>query len=157
MRQSLSEKLNETSDHPNRKHRSATASIWGAMAASTIVLAAAVIDQTGAQSLYEYTDAAYAAHGVALDPALVYAILYAVAITTTLVWALMLAALRTRGWRPAALSAVATLVTGTVATLLFTASEYGEQIFSPVWGTLTLIPTILGIVTTVQLVRDARR
>lgn len=157
MRQSLSATSDEASVRTGRGHRLAAVLIGAAVATSAIGLATTVVDQTGSQGLYGFTDAAYAHHGVTPDPALVYGILYVVAITITLIWALMLVLLKARGRWPSALSAVATLVTCTVAILLLTASEYGEQVFSPVWGALALIPTILGIAATIQLVRDARR
>ncbi|GAA4660826.1 hypothetical protein GCM10023197_12840 [Gordonia humi] len=130
--------------------------IWAAVFVSVIVAAATVIDQTGAQSLYGFTDAAYASHGATPDPGLVYGILYAVAFTVALIWALMLVVVKARGWWPPVLSAAATLVTGAVAILLSATTEYGERIFAPVCGLVMLVPTIFGIASTVQLVRDAR-
>lgn len=157
MRQSLSEQSTEAPPRRGQSHRLAAVLIWVAVGASVVAFATIVIDQTGARSLYEFSDAAYASHGVTPDATLVYGILYGLFLTITLIWALMLVALKARGWWPSALSAAATLVTGTVAIILLTASEYGEQVFSPVWGVLTLIPTILGIAATIGLVRDARR
>lgn len=157
MRQSLSEQSDATPRRRGQGHRLAAVLIWAAVGASVVTLAIIVIDQTGARGLYEFTEAAYASHGVTPDVTLVYGILYGVAITIALVWVLMLVALKARGWWPSALSVAATLVTGTVAIVLLTASEYGEQVFSPVWGALAVIPTVLGVAATIGLVRDARR
>lgn len=157
MRQSLSKQSDEASPRRGHGHRLAAVLIWVVVGASVVAFATIFIDQTGARSLYEFTDAAYASHGVTPDATLVYGILYGVFLTVTLIWVLMLVALKARGWWPSALSVAATLVTGTVAILLLTASEYGEQVFSPVWGVLALIPTVLGILATIGLVRDARR
>ncbi|ODT77389.1 MAG: hypothetical protein ABS76_26750 [Pelagibacterium sp. SCN 64-44] len=121
------------------------------------MLAVAALDQGGSQRLYAHTKAAYAAHGVSVDPALVYSIVYAVAVTMTLLWALMIVLSRLRGVWPPFLSAGATMITGVTALLLLTAAEYGERVFSPVWGGLMLVPTGLGIIATILLVRHARR
>lgn len=157
MRQSLSKQSAAAPRRKRQGHRLAAVLVWAAVGVSLAMLAIVVADQTGAQSLYKFTDAAYASHGVTPDLTLVYGILYGVAITITLIWVLMLVALKAGGWWPSALSAAATLITGTVAVALLTASEYGEQVFSPVWGAFGLIPTALGVAATIGLVRDARR
>lgn len=132
-----------------------TALIWGAIVTSGLVLAVTIIDQAGSRQLYGFTEAAYAPHGLTPDPGLVYAILYAVAITITLLWGFVFLLSRKRGWWAPVRSAVATFVTGVTAILLLTSTEYGEQVFSPVWGLLVLTPTVLGIIATILLVRDA--
>lgn len=157
MRQSLSKRSDGTAIRAGRGHRAAVIVIWAALVASALMVAVTVIDQSGTQGLYGFTDDAYAAHGVVPDRSLVYGILYAVAITITLIWAVMLLVLKMRGWWPTVLSTVATLATGTVAILLLTASEYGERVFSPAWGLMALVPTALGITATILLVREARR
>lgn len=121
------------------------------------MLAVSALDQGGSQRLHGHTEAAYAAHGVSVDPALVYSIIYAVAVTVTVLWALMIPLSRLRGLWPPPLSAGATIITGVTALLLLTAAEYGERVFSPVWGGLMLLPTVLGIIATILLVRHARR
>lgn len=157
MRQSLSNHSEAAALRASGGARAALILVLIALIASALMFAITVIDQTGTQGLYGFTDAAYAAHGVVPDPSLVYGILYGVAIAITLIWAAMLLGLKLRGWWPAALSAVATLITGILAILLLTATEYDERVFSPVWGLIAVVPTILGVVATVLLAREARR
>ncbi|OAP25476.1 hypothetical protein A4R44_03860 [Amycolatopsis sp. M39] len=157
MRQSLSEQLGGEGTRKRRVRRLPAAVLWTGTAASVLALFATIIDQAGNQSLYGYTEAAYASHGVRPDPGLVYAILYAVAVTVIVLWGLMFLSSRARGWWAPVLSAVPAVVTATIALLLLTATEYGERVFSPVWGILVLLPAVLGVIATISLVRDARR
>ena len=155
MRQSLSHRSDKA--RADRGRRAAAITIWIALAASALMIAVTVIDQVGAQSLYEFTDRAYAAHDVVPEQSLVYGILYAVNITIALIWAAMLLISKLRGWWAALLSAAATLVTGSIAIALLTVSEYGERVFSPAWGLMAIVPTVLGVAATVLLARRARR
>ena len=157
MRQSLSTGLGETPSRATRGHRFAAVLTWGALAGAVLMLAVIVIDQTGTQGLYGFTEATYASSEVSPEPAVIYGVLYTMAITITLAWSLMLVALRARGWWPSILSAAAALVTGVLAVVLLTATEYDENVFAPAWGLIALIPTVLGIAATVQLARSARR
>lgn len=157
MRQSLSVNPSGMRPRTYRTQRWASGLIWGATAISALVLVLAFVDQTGNQSLYAYTESAYARHGVTPDPGLVYAIVYAVTITTTLLWALMIPLSRLRGWWAPALNATAAIITGAIALLMLSSAEYGERIFSPVWGSLILVPAMMGLIATVLLVRRARR
>jgi hypothetical protein len=46
-----------------------------------------------------------------------------------------------------------TTVTAALALLLFTATEYGAQIFPPLWGILAILPAAAGILAAVLLRR----
>jgi hypothetical protein len=45
------------------------------------------------------------------------------------------------------------VVTAALAVLLLATTEYGAQIFPPVWGVLALLPAAAGIVTSALLLR----
>jgi len=56
--------------------------------------------------------------------------------------------------RSAPILAVTTVVvTAALAVLLLATTEYGAQIFPPVWGVLALLPAAAGIVTSALLLR----
>lgn len=156
MRQSLSKSSTDEQVQTRRDRRWIAVTIWAATATSALTLAVAALDQGGSQRLYGHTEAAYAGHGVSVDPTLVYSIIYAIAVMVTLLWALMIPLSRLRGLRAPSLSAGATIITCVTALLLLTAAEYGERVFSPVWGGLMLLPGALGIIVTILLVRHAR-
>lgn len=157
MRQSLSKSPSNGRLQPRGVRRTITATVLATTATSALVLVVAALDQSGTQRLYGYTEAAYATHGVPVDPSLVYSIVYAVGVTLTLLWALMIPLPMLRGWWAPCMNAAATIITGVAALLMLSSVEYGELVFSPVWGALILIPTALGAIATILLVNQARR
>ena len=123
------------------------------VALSAVLLVAAVVDQAGGQSLVDHAAAVYAPYGKEADPNLLYGLVYTVAVVDVLLSLLVFRA----AWahrRSAPILAVTTVVvTAALAVLLLATTEYGAQIFPPVWGILALLPSAAGVVTSALLLR----
>ena len=148
------------SDSPKVTARSgAVGAAMSAVALSAVLLAAAVVDQTGGHSLTEHATAVYALYGEQPDPNLLYGLVYTVAVVGALLWLLVVRAVRSGRRSAPGLAVVVATITAALAVLLLASTEYGAQIFPPVWGVLALLPPAAGVATAVLLLRrrPARR
>jgi hypothetical protein len=154
MRQSLSE-TRSTYVHPpeptTRNWRGAARAVLLAIVLSAVLAVVAIIDQTGGRSLADHAAAMYAPYGKRPDPSLLYGLVYAVAAIGALLWLLVLRVVQSRGRSAPILAVVVTTVAGALALLLFVLSEYGAQIFPPLWGVLAILPAAAGILAAVLL------
>ena len=149
MRQSLS--ISSAPETTTRSWRGAARAALSSVVFSAVLLAAAVIDQTGGQSLSDHATAVYAPYGTNADPNLLYGLVYTVAAVGALLWLLVLRAVRSHRRSAPALAVVVVTITAALAVLLLASTEYGAQIFPPVWGILALLPPAAGLLTTVLL------
>ena len=124
-----------------------------AVVLSLVLAAAAIVDQAGGQSLTEHADAMYASYGKQPSTGLLYGLLYAVAAANAVLWLIVLGVARSHRRAAAILAVLATAVSAVLAVVLLTASEYGDQLFPPLWGALALLPALAGTVATVLLFR----
>ena len=151
MRESLS--LSASPIPTIRARRGAVGAAMSSVLFSAVLLVAAVVDQAGGQSLVDHAAAVYAPYGKEADPNLLYGLVYTVAVVDALLSLLVFRA----AWahrRSAPILAVTTVVvTAALAVLLLATTEYGAQIFPPVWGVLALLPAAAGIVTSALLLR----
>jgi hypothetical protein len=106
---------------------------------SAALAVVALVDQVGGQSLAEHATALYEPHGKELAPGLLYGLLYTVAVVGAVLWLLV-------ARRRAALAIAVITINAGLALLLLTATEYGGQIFPPMWGALALLPPVAGVV-----------
>jgi hypothetical protein len=160
MRQSLSENRTTYSYSPEpttRNWRAAARAVLLAMVLSAVLVVVAIVDQTGGRSLADHVTTMYAPYGKHPDPSLLYGLVYAVAAIGALLWLLVLRVVQSRGRSAFILTVVVTTVTAALALLLFVSSEYGAQIFPPLWGTLAVLPPAAGILATVLLRRRSGR
>jgi lysylphosphatidylglycerol synthetase-like protein (DUF2156 family) len=95
---------------------------------------AAIIDQTGSRSLADHVTAMYAPYGKRPDPNLLYGLVYTVAAVGALLWLLMIRTVRSRRRSASVLAVVVTTITAALALLLLVSTEYGAQIFPPLWA-----------------------
>jgi len=151
MRESLS--LSASPIPTIRARRGAAGAAMSSVLFSAVLLVAAVVDQAGGQSLVDHAAAVYAPYGKEADPNLLYGLVYTVAVVDALLSLLVFRA----AWahrRSAPILAVTTVVvTAALAVLLLATTEYGAQIFPPVWGVLALLPAAAGVVTSALLLR----
>jgi hypothetical protein len=159
MRQSLSEN-SITYIHPperaTRNWRAASRAVLLAIVLSAVLVVVAIIDQAGGRSLADHAAAIYAPYGKRPDPSLLYGLVYAVAAIGAVLWLLVLRVAQSRGRSAPILTVVVTTVTAALALLLLASSEYGAQIFPPLWGVLAILPAAAGILAAV-LLRSGRR
>jgi len=160
MRQSLSENRS-TYTHPpeptTRNWRAAARAVLLAIVLSAVLVVVAIIDQTGGRSLADHVTTMYAPYGKRPDPSLLYGLVYAVAAIGALLWLLALRVVQSRGRSAPILTVVVTTVTAALALLLLVSSEYGAQIFPPLWGILGALPPAAGILAAVLLRRRGGR
>jgi hypothetical protein len=128
-----------------------------AIVLSAVLVVVAIIDQTGGRSLADHVTTMYAPHGKRPDPSLLYGLVYAVAAIGALLWLLVLRVVQSRGRSAPILTVVVTAVTAALALLLLVSSEYGAQIFPPLWGILAVLPPAAGILAAVLLRRRSGR
>jgi hypothetical protein len=156
MRQSLSE-IRSTYPHPPepaaRNWPAAARAVMLAVALSAVLVVVAIIDQAGGRSLADHATAIYTPYGKQADPNLLYGLLYTVAAAGALLWLLVARSVRSRRRSAPVLAVTVTTITGALALLLFTATEYGAQIFPPLWGILAILPPVAGILAAVLLRR----
>ena len=156
MRQSLSENRTTYYRPPEPTTRNCPAAaraVYLAVALSAVLVVVAITDQTGSRSLADHVTAMYAPYGKRPDPNLLYGLVYTVAAVGALLWLLVIRAVRSRR-RSAPVQAIAvTMITAALAVLLFAATEYGTQIFPPLWGILAVLPPAAGILAVVLLRR----
>ncbi|HEY7277054.1 MAG TPA: hypothetical protein VH594_13880 [Trebonia sp.] len=159
MRQSLSEN-SVTYIHPPvraaRNWRAASRAVLLAIALSVVLVVVAIIDQAGGRSLADHAAAIYAPYGKRPDPSLLYGLVYTVAAIGAALWLLVLRVVQSRGRSAPILTVAVTTVTAALALLLLVSSEYGAQIFPPLWGVLAFLPAAAGILAAV-LLRSGRR
>jgi cytochrome bd-type quinol oxidase subunit 2 len=156
MRQSLSETRSTYHRPPEpatRNWRAAARAAKLAVALPAVLVVAAIIDQAGGRSLADHAAALYAPYGKEPDPNLLYGLLYAVAAVGALLWLLVIRSVRSRRRSAPVLAVVMTVITAGLGLLLLGASEYGSQLFPPLWGVLALLPAAAGAVTAVLLRR----
>jgi len=120
---------------------------------SAVLLVAAVVDQAGGQSLVDHAAAVYAPYGKEADPNLLYGLVYTVAVVDVLLSLLVFRAARAHRRSAPVLAVTTVVVTAALAVLLLATTEYGAQIFPPVWGILALLPSAAGVVTSGLLLR----
>lgn len=160
MRQSLSENRSTYTYRPEpttRGWRAAARAVLLAIVLSAVLVVVAIIDQTGGRSLADHAATVYAPYGKRPDPSLLYGLVYAVAAIGALLWLLVLRVVRSRGRSAPILTVVVTTVTAALALLLLVSSEYGAQIFPPLWGVLAVLPAAAGILAAVLLRRRSGR
>jgi hypothetical protein len=156
MRQSLSETRGTYSLPPEPTTpgwRAAARAVLLAIVLSAALAVAAIIDQAGGRSLADHAATMYAPYGKQPDPYLLYGLIYAVAAVGALLWLAVIRAVRARRQSASVLAVVVTAVTAALALLLFGASEYGTQIFPPLWGILAILPAVAGVFAVVLLRR----
>ncbi|HEU5385273.1 MAG TPA: hypothetical protein VFV73_05165 [Streptosporangiaceae bacterium] len=156
MRQSLSETRSTYSPQPEPVRPDRPAASRAALLAvvlSAALAVVAIIDQAGGRSLADHVTAMYAPYGKRPDPDLIYGLVYAVAAVGALLWLAVIRAVRARRRPASVLAGVVTAVTAALALLLFGASEYGTQIFPPLWGILAILPAVAGVFAAVLLGR----
>jgi hypothetical protein len=156
MRQSLSETRGSYSLQPEPVRHgwpAASRAVLLAVVLSAALAVVAIIDQAGGRSLADHVTAMYAPYGKQPDPDLLYGLVYAVAAVGALLWLAVIRAVRARRRSASVLAVVVTAVTAALALLLFGASEYGTQIFPPLWGILAILPAVAGVFAVVLLRR----
>lgn len=156
MRQSLSEP--REIDHPpaeprTRNWRGAGRAVTLAVGLSAVLAVVAIIDQAGGRSLADHAAAMYAPYGKRPDPDLLYGLVYTVAAVGALLWLLVARSVRSRGRSAPVLAVVATVTTAGLALILLGISEYGAQIYPPLWGILAILPAAAGTVAVALLRR----
>ena len=124
-----------------------------AVVLSAALAVVAIIDQVGGRSLADHVTVMYAPYGKQPDPDLLYGLVYAVAAVGALLWLAVIRAVRARRRSASVVAVVVTAVTAALALLLFGASEYGTQIFPPLWGILAILPAVAGVFAVVLLRR----
>jgi len=156
MRQSLSENretLYRPPEPTSRNWRAASRAVLLAIALSMVLVVVAIIDQAGGRSLADHAAAMYAPYGKQPDPNLLYGLLYTAAVVGALLWLLVIRSVRSRRRSAPVLTVVMTVITAGLGLLLLGASEYGSQLFPPLWGVLALLPAAAGAVAAVLLRR----
>lgn len=151
MRESLS--LSASPIPTIRARRGAAGAAMSSVLLSAVLLVAAVVDQAGGQSLVDHAAAVYAPYGKEADPNLLYGLVYTVAVVDVLLSLLVFRAARAHRRSAPILAVTTVVVTAALAVLLLATTEYGAQIFPPVWGVLALLPAAAGIVTSALLLR----
>lgn len=151
MRESLS--LSSRPVTPTRGRRGAPGAAMSSVVLSAVLLVAAVVDQAGGQSLVDHAAAVYAPYGKEADPNLLYGLVYTVAVVDVLLSLLVFRAARAHRRSAPILAVTTVVVTAALAVLLLATTEYGAQIFPPVWGVLALLPAAAGVVTSALLLR----
>ena len=151
MRESLS--LSSPPVAPTRGRRGAAGAAMSSVALSAVLLVAAVVDQAGGQSLVDHAAAVYAPYGTEADPNLLYGLVYTVAVVDVLLSLLVFRAARAHRRSAPVLAVTTVVITAALAVLLLATTEYGAQIFPPVWGILALLPSAAGVVTSALLLR----
>ena len=151
MRESLS--LSSSPEATTRSRRGAARAALSSVVLSAVLLAAAVVDQTGGHSLGDHATAVYTPYGKDADPNLLYGLVYTVAVLGALLWLLVFRAARSRRRSAPVLTLVVVAVTAALGVLLLASTEYGAQIFPPVWGILALLPPAVGVAASVLLFR----
>lgn len=155
MRQSLPDQLGTTpaQEATTRDGGAAAHAVTAAVVLSAVLAGAAIIDQTGGHSLTDHAAALYAPHGKQPDAGLLYGLVYTVAAVGGLLWLPVLRAVRSRRRSAPVLAVVVSTITAVLAAVLLTSTEYGGQIFPPLWGTLALLPPVAGVLAVVLLLR----
>lgn len=128
-----------------------------AVALSAILLVVAIIDQITTRSLADHATAMYAPYGKRPDLNLLYGLVYTVAAVDAVLWLLVNRAVRACSRSAPALAVVVTTITAALALLLLVLTEYGTQIFLPLWGILALLPPAAGTFSAVLLFRRRQR
>ena len=156
MRQSLSENrrtYSQPPEPPTRNWPAAARAVKLAIVLSAVLVVVAIIDQTSSRSLADHATAMYAPYGKRPDPNLLYGLVYTVAAVGALLWLLVIRVVRSRRrWAPV-LAVVVTTITAALALLLLVSTEYGTQIFPPLWGILAFLPPAAGAFAVVLLRR----
>ena len=156
MRQSLSE-YRGIAPHPpaprTRNWPAAARAVKLAVALSAVLVLAAIIDQAGSRSLADHAAAMYAPYGKRPDPNLLYGLVYTVAAVGALLWLPVIRAMRSRSRSAPVLAVVVTTITAALALILLASTEYGTQIFPPLWGVLAILPAAAGALAVVLLRR----
>lgn len=118
--------------------------LGAAVALATVPVIAAFIDQQTARALGDHALSIYPANGIDIDPGLLYVVTYSVAGIFFVLW--LVAAISSWISRRVALGTAIVVVVLNVAaalTMLF-ATEYGDQVFPPIWGILVGLPALAG-------------
>ena len=156
MRQSLSENRVTSYRPPEPKAQNwpaAGRAVYLAVALSAVLVVVAIIDQTGGRSLADHAVTMYAPYGKRPDPNLLYGLVYTVAAVGALLWLPVVRSVRSHRRSARVLAIVMSTITAALALLLFVVSEYGTQIFPPLWGILAILPPAAGAFAVVLLRR----
>jgi hypothetical protein len=153
MGQSLSQSFTRRTGETARNSRAAAGAVKAAVALSVLLAAVALIDQLGVHSLSDHARTMYAPYGKDPGAGLLYGLLYTVAVIDVLLWLAALRATRSRGLLAPVTAWIVVVVTAALALTLFTVSEYGTAIFSPLWGILAALPAVAGIVAALRMRR----
>ena len=133
----------------------AARAVWLAAALSAVLAVAAMIDQLGVHSLTDHANAMYAPYGKQPDPGLLYGLVYTVAVVGALLWLPVIRVVRSRSRLAPVLAVAVITVTATLAVLLLASTEYGAQVYPPLWGTLAILPPAVGVLAVVLHSRRA--
>jgi len=133
------------------------ASTLTAAALSAVLAGAAVVDQVGAQSLADHAREMYAPYGEQPSDALLYGLLYTTAGLGVVLWGLVARSVQARSRWALAADLVVVATTAALGFTLLLASEYGQQVFPPLWGLLALLPPLAGLVAAGSLLRAGVR
>ena len=79
--------------------------------------------------------------------------MYTVAVAGALLWLPVIRAVRSRRRSAPVLAVVVTTITAALALLLLASTEYGAQIFPPLWGILAILPAAAGALAVALLRR----
>lgn len=152
MRQPLSK---VPTDQPaGRRIPAAGVAVLAAIALSAVLAAVAIADQVAVHSLSDHASAMYAPYGKDPSPGLLYGLIYTVAGLGALLWLTVLRSTRARRRLvPVATTVVVTAITASLALTLLVITEYGSQIFPPLWAILAALPPAVGIVAAVRMRR----
>ncbi len=144
MRQSLSE---------NERVVPAGRVVWLAVALSAVLAVAAMIDQFGVHSLTDHAAAIYTPYGKRADPGLLYGLVYTAAAVNAVLWLPVIRVVRSRSRLAPVLAVAVIAVTAVLAVLLLVSTEYGTQVFPPLWGILAILPPAAGVLALVLFFR----
>lgn len=153
MRQSLSHSLEPVPYTGRAADPTASRAVLGAIGLALVLSAAALVDQTGPASLLDHAREMYEPHGKDPGAGLLYGLLHAVTVANVAAWLVALWSVRA-GRRAAPVWAIGgVVVTLFLASTLFTVSEYGDQLFPPLWGALATLPALVGAWAVYALLR----
>ncbi|MFC7830983.1 hypothetical protein [Streptomyces sp. NPDC057375] len=127
-----------------------------AFALSLVLAVAALADQFSSHTLTGHARDVYASSGQLPTSGVLYGLVYTVAIVDALLWLLVLGVARSHRRPAGILSVITALISAAFAAALLASTEYGAQIFPPVWGALAILPVVAGILASVLLLRRDR-
>jgi hypothetical protein len=112
-----------------------------------------MVDQTSVHSLSDHATAMYAQHGKEPSHGLLYGLIYTVAGLEALLWLGVLKSVRPGGRLAPVATLVAVAISALLALTLLLTTEYGKEVFPPVWGVLAGLPAAAGAIASALLLR----